>query len=186
MYLSKQEAWKGLIYTLLYPALLGSMLYDIFSPSAGFSWNYVAQITLVCIYLVDYLYLYNDWMSEGYPNGWHEIICDGIISVLYRLSFGFVGRYHPAGASICLVLLFSLYFGYEIAKNTATRRFIATTVAVLSLNLAMWLFVDNVKLRTIVFASTTAITLGLLSVYVFYYAPTFLARHKADPNECPP
>jgi len=174
MYLSKKEAWRGLIYTLLYPALLGSMLYDIFSPTSGRSLEYIAEMILVCIYLVDYLYLYNDWMSQGYPNSWREIFSDGVIAVLYRLAFGFTASQHPTRASICLVLVFSLYFFYEIARHPATRKFISATVFVLTLNLPLWLLTTNLTVKTVFFASTALMTLSLLSVYVFYYGPTYV------------
>lgn len=186
MYPSNKDAWKGLIYTLLYPALLGSMLYDIFSPAAGFSWNYVTQMILVCIYLVDYLYLYNDWMGQGYPGRWQEIFCDAVIAVLYRLTFGFVGTGHPTRASLCLIVLYSLYLSYEIARNAVTRRFISLTIAILLINLPVWFLTDDLKVKTIVFAITAVTTLLLLSFYVFYYSPKYVVGDNAEPPSLSP
>lgn len=184
MYLSKKEAWRGLIYRLLYPALLGSMLYDIFSPPTVKSWEYVGQVILVCIYLVDYLYLYNDWMSPGYPNRWFEIFCDGFIAILYRFSFGSIHTTHPTRASLFLGLIFFLYLFYEVGRHPTTRKFILATVTVVLLNLPLSLLFDDNRPKAIFFAATALTTLSLLAFFVFYYGPKYIfPAQQLDENE---
>jgi hypothetical protein len=178
MYLSKKAAWRGLIYTLVYPALLGSMFYDIFSPATVRSWEYVCQIILVCIYLVDYLYLYNDWMGQGYPNRWREIFGDGLIAILYRFSFGSIRTDHPTRASICLGSIFFLYLFYEVARHPTTKRFILATVSILFLNIPFWLVCDDNRLKAVFFAATALATLILLAFFVFYYGPKYVTSEQ--------
>jgi len=179
MYFRKKEAWRGLIYNLLYPALLGSMLYDIFSPSTVRSWNYVGQIVLVCIYLVDYLYLYNDWMGQGYPNRLQEIFWDGLVAILYRLSFGFIAS-RPTLASICLGSVFCLYLFYEIAQHRVTRIFILASVFVMLLNILFNFFSDNNEQKTLFFVVAAFIEFLLLAFFVFYYAPKHITPQQPD------
>jgi hypothetical protein len=186
MYVSKKEAWQGLIYSLIYPALLGSMFYDIFSPPTLRSWSYVGQVVIVCIFLVDYLYLYNDWMGQGYPKRSQEIFGDGLVAILYRLSFGFIPT-RPTVASVFLASVFFLYLFYEIAQHPATQRFIVVSLLVMLANVVVRFLTNDLYLRTFLFVTTAFTTLILLAFFVFYYAPKYLAERKpsADGKNSP-
>ena len=181
MYVRNKKAWHRLIYDLLYPALLGSMLYNIFSPSTV-SWNYVGQVVVVCIYLVDYLYLYTDWMDQGYPNRLLEVFGDGLVAILYRLSFGFIAA-RPTLASICLGLVFFLYLFYEIAQHRVTRIFILASVFVMLLNILFNFLSDNNQQKTFVVAAF--IEFLLLAFFVFYYAPKQITPREPDVESLP-
>ena len=182
MNVRNKEAWHRLIYNLLYPALLGSMLYDIFSPSTVRSWNYVGQVVVVCIYLVDYLYLYTDWMDQGYPNRLREVFWDGLVAILYRLSFGFIAA-RPTLASICLGLVFFLYLFYEIAQHRVTRIFILASVFVMLLNILFNFLSDNSQQKTFVVAAF--IEFLILAFFVFYYAPKHITTREPDVESLP-
>lgn len=168
------KAWRELIYTLIYPALLGSMLYDIFSPSKMDSWQYASQVIIVCIYLVDYLYLYNYWMDQGYPTKRLEIIVDGCVAVFYRLSFLLINKDHPTWATLLLGLVFFLYLFYEAARNKATKRFIIAALFISLVNLPFSRVLSGYELKALSFAITAFLVLVLYSFFVFYYGPKYV------------
>lgn len=89
MKLSDDAAWASLVYNLIYPGVLGSMIYDCVqvarAPGPG-NWFYFTQIFIVILYSTDYLHLYLDLRSQDRKRGaW--LIADGLIPVLFGVAY---------------------------------------------------------------------------------------------------
>jgi len=93
MKLNSSEDWDDFIYLLIYPALLGSMIYEIVA--SGDITNLLnstetqIKIAITIIYCLDFLHLYADMKKvikkELRPKGY--VTCDAITSLLLFISF---------------------------------------------------------------------------------------------------
>jgi hypothetical protein len=85
---------KRFVYNLIYPALLGSMIYDMLPYKQ--ETEYFIKLSIVILYLIDYIHLYlfmNDKFKRTKKSSWY-ISLDLIISLL--LFVGFKSAYiHP-------------------------------------------------------------------------------------------
>jgi len=99
--MKKLENLQVLIYNLIYPAILGSMIYDLFNikwdlffdyylPHIFIDARYLFSISIVLFYLFDYYHLYT-FMDNEYTKAQKSkniyIIFDFLVSILLLFSF---------------------------------------------------------------------------------------------------
>lgn len=178
MELQNKNAWYGLVYNLLYPAILGSMLYDLFAFSGFSLWRFLSQLFLVLIYLVDYSYLYNDLMLPVAAARSSEIVADATVAILYRIAFACVALGKLLAASGLLLIVFLIYLFYVVGRHPKTRNFILLTAALLLVHLASPLFLSNYSPRFFVLILATVFS--LYAYFVFYYGPKHVFGRTRD------
>jgi hypothetical protein len=87
----KKSRKQRLVYDLFYPAILGSMLYDMFTFSIDSIYSIKAFIVL--FYLMDYYHLYF-FMDENFDSKEKDsktyVLCDFFISILFLIAFKFI------------------------------------------------------------------------------------------------
>src|SRR6266480_2900986 len=113
MNLRDKRAWHDFVYNLLYPAILGSMLYDLFAFPKDQKLVYASQIIIVFIYSIDYLHLYNDLKLYDKFDSPHAgyfavfaIIGDGMIALLFRVTFAALAYGRTGWATAALIGIF--------------------------------------------------------------------------------
>jgi len=85
MDLKDNESWDKMIYSLLYPGVLGSMIYntsECLRATHPFDWYYLSQALVVILYTIDYLHLEGDLRPEGVSSGLCRIL-DACIALLF-------------------------------------------------------------------------------------------------------
>ena len=60
MSIEKESVKEILIYRLIYPAILGSMIYDLIPPKTIIYQIWFVQFLIVTIYIADYCHLYKN------------------------------------------------------------------------------------------------------------------------------
>ncbi len=118
MNIRDSKVWSSFVYQLLYPAILGSMLYDIFTWTI-IDWAYFAKLLIIIIYCLDYLHLYHDLLEEGVKNtSGMELAIDGMAAFSFKASFIAINMSEPV-ASISILCVITLVFGiYNYRRNT--------------------------------------------------------------------
>jgi hypothetical protein len=120
MKLQDLTSWHRFVYTQLYAAVLGSMLYDVLHFRTGAGALQVLEISITVLYCVDYFHLQSDLGSDQLPNAtWRDVILDGIIAITFGIAYWFASDGHITTAYLALTgvgILFLLYY------STAARR----------------------------------------------------------------
>jgi len=121
MKISNKTAWNDLVYNLLYPAILGSMLYDLFSPSVLEKWRFMSKILIALLYTVDYLHLYNDLnILPRLRSKTFSIALDGIIALTFRAIFSLIILQKLWVPSLLLFLIFFEFLVYNHRQKRPT------------------------------------------------------------------
>jgi hypothetical protein len=122
MKICDKKGWNEFTYMLLYPALLGSMIYELV-PRSRIEEDVVfyIKIFLVCLYALDFLHLYAD-MHKRVKSGKRTkiyIFCDVAVSMLFFIGFKVVSL-HPTITIISLSIIPGLFLLYK-RKNIYDR-----------------------------------------------------------------
>jgi hypothetical protein len=175
MYYRNKDAWHGLVYTLLYPAILGSMLYDLFFFSNFELWKYLSQVIIVLIYLVDYIFLYNDLLPSAQARA-IEMVADGLVALLFRAAFAALiyGKL-PLSAGFLFVISL-IYFFYAASRHPLGKKFVLFIAGILLINLALSLILKSYSIT--LFALGAFIFLIVYIFFTFYYAPKYAAQQN--------
>ena len=115
MKLSNKEAWDDLVYNLLYPGVLGSMIYDIagfLRASQAFDWFAITKVLIVVLYATDYLHLRFDLKPARVASGEWAFL-DAIIALLFAAGSLSMSRENLVGLFVCLVIITLLFFVYH-------------------------------------------------------------------------
>ena len=115
----KNSFWVNadeVVHKLIYPALLGSMIYGLIS---GFTneehncWHLFFKSGIVFFYLLDYSHLYT-FMEKSFPKRKGNFVCifiDCVVALLLTLVFCKIAPYQY----LCIIpLLFAIYAGVLI------------------------------------------------------------------------
>jgi hypothetical protein len=82
------SAWHRFTYTQLYPAVLGSMLYDVLHVTEGWGPLQAVEISITLLYCTDYFYLQSDLGSDQLPQGnWRDTLLDAGIAVAFGAAY---------------------------------------------------------------------------------------------------
>jgi len=82
------SAWHRFTYTQLYPAVLGSMLYDVLHITEGWGPLQAVEISITLLYCIDFFYLQSDLGSDQLPKGnWRDTMLDAAIAVVFGAAY---------------------------------------------------------------------------------------------------
>ena len=88
MRLKELSAWHRFTYTQLYPAVLGSMLYDVLHITEGWGALQFVELSITLIYCIDFFYLQSDLGSDQLPQGnWRDTMLDAAIAVAFGAAY---------------------------------------------------------------------------------------------------
>ena len=109
MRLNDKQVWYDFAYNLLFPAVLGSMIYDVADArQRTFSdENYWFKLLILAFYCLDYLFLYHDLKRPPDKRKASEIVMDVFIALAYRVAFSFaqLENYRRALLTFVVILL---------------------------------------------------------------------------------
>ena len=112
------QALSKLAYQLIYPGVLGSMIFDLADPFRGVSMIWGCSLLIALCFVVDYLHLTLNLCPDGRATHWLQPIGDIVIALLFCLSYFAIARTavsdFPAdqillSAQVCLALLLSAH-----------------------------------------------------------------------------
>jgi hypothetical protein len=161
-------SWHRFTYTQLYPAVLGSMLYDVLHIREGWGALQVVELSITILYCVDYFHLQCDLGSNELPRGnWRDTALDGAIAIAFGLAYWKASDINLVSCYLWLTVVGVLILVYNL---TAARRSLGVVLphAVLAALFAVlaWLAtrIDGV---TWTFATTSWIPTVWYAIYVF-------------------
>jgi hypothetical protein len=128
MKINDQSAWIDFVYKLWYPAILGSMIYDVanFRPHQLVDGYYLVRALILVFFCVDYLHLYNDVREASPPV--RDLVIDLTVAVLWRVAYSFaaVENYRVA---VLIVAVISLELCWYLNRTTLQRWYMGTLAA---------------------------------------------------------
>ena len=164
-------SWHRFTYTQLYPAILGSMLYDVLHVTEGWGALQVLELSITMLYCVDYFHLQCDLGSDQLPRGsWRDTALDAGIAIAFGLAYWKASDMKLVSCYLLLTLVGFLILVYNL---TPARRSLGVVLphAVLAALFAVlaWLAtrMDSV---TWTFATVCWIPTVWYAIYVFALA----------------
>ena len=116
MKLKDHETWHKLTYDLLYPAILGSMLYDVVNLQIRLDWIAVSKYCLVVLYCLDYLHLFADLLQlKKVRSSWRYTIFDGLIPIIFGFTYWSVSNQDLLAVVIFFIALTAFMFVYILS-----------------------------------------------------------------------
>jgi len=113
------EAWKEFIYTLLYPGILGSMIYDVSELLRGtrtLDWFDSTRFLIVILYIVDYMHMSFDLCPNiKKRNKW--FIVDALLPLLFGIIYWSMTRENFTRLIIGLPIIMFLILIYPCPEN---------------------------------------------------------------------
>jgi hypothetical protein len=139
MKLSDLQGWHSFTYTQLYPAVLGSMLYDVLKFDGG--WLFAIKFSVTTMFMLDYLHLYRDIRSSDEDNaGWLETGADAYVAVALGAAYLQYIEKHFVVGTVWIVSTFVVFLFYNVKRRIRFPRKIryftamfASTIAVLAM-----------------------------------------------------
>ena len=177
--LKELSAWHRFTYTQLYPAVLGSMLYDVLHVTEGWGPLQAVEISITLLYCIDFFYLQSDLGSDQLPQGnWRDTMLDAAIAVVFGAAYWQTSDRKLFTCYALLALAGALIVAYHFTPN---RRFLwailpHSVLTVLFVSLA-WLArgLENVTWTFAVVSWFPTIWYG---TYVFWLAHRILPSGK--------
>src|SRR5437016_4165751 len=106
MRINDASAWEDFIYALVYPAVLGSMVYDLLQFGFPPKVPEITSISVAALYCLDYLHLRNDLrLSNGPHRSLYDVSLDGLVAILFGGAYWRVSHSHLTSGYATLVLL---------------------------------------------------------------------------------
>ena len=177
--LKELSAWHRFTYTQLYPAVLGSMLYDVLHVTEGWGPLQAVEISVTLLYCIDFFYLQSDLGSDQLPQGnWRDTMLDAAIAVVFGAAYWQASDRKLFTCYALLAVVGALIVAYHFTPN---RRFLwailpHSVLTVLFVILA-WLArgLENVTWTFAVVSWFPTIWYG---TYVFWLAHRILSSGK--------
>ncbi|MBI1730102.1 hypothetical protein HY229_04815 [Candidatus Acetothermia bacterium] len=125
MKISDSKPWSDFVYKLLYPGILGSMIYglsDTLVHSSSFGWFSVAQLSIVVLFVTDYMHIHNDLkVAKHGHNGKSGIrgsfVLDAIIAIAFGVVYSFWQSTDKDMAFISLVIVMGMILIYQCPRK---------------------------------------------------------------------
>ena len=198
MKLSDKKKWGIFIYGLLYPGIVGSMIYELIPPDKNFTFDShyiiptIIKVIITLFYSVDFLHLYGDMnaLADDKERTPIFLICDVLTSICLFGAFVAV-KYDCYGSGIFFISLIPLIFlSYKYKKTTWKDRLflfiyvdISFVIAILyfSNSLFNWkcTFMDNSQLFLMIFV---IFSFFIYAYYVFYFYENLLLDNSVMPK----
>jgi hypothetical protein len=199
MKLSITEKWNELIYTLIYPGFLGSMIYELFPLTKDdfFTLKYftlptILKLLITIFYSVDFLHLYSD-MHKAVPESKRSktyLYCDILVSLSFFLAFLAVKfKFYELGLLlISTIPIFFFAYKRELKKIYDLWFYLPYLLA--SLGFGVLYFVNSIfNLEWDLFSKTDKFflifilgSLIMYSLYVFCYYEVMKKREEEGKN----
>ncbi len=124
MNLGNKKTWDKVIYGLIYPGFLGSMLYELVPPNP---WDFTRQYfwsadhriryLIIIFYFLDYMHLYGD-LEQAMENDpevkdFSYFVCDIATSLLYLAAFLTVKAHQYDWITYLFILVPSAFLVYK-------------------------------------------------------------------------
>src|SRR5438132_560640 len=88
MDIRRLTSWHKFTYSQLYPAVLGSLLYDVLHIRADWGAVQFLELAITVAYCLDYFHLEADLGSSDPQRGsWHDTAGDALIAILFGLAY---------------------------------------------------------------------------------------------------
>jgi hypothetical protein len=115
------SAWHRFTYTQLYPAVLGSMLYDVLHITEGWGPLQAVEISITGLYCVDFFYLQSDLGSDQLPKGnWRDTLLDAAIAVVFGTAYWQASDRKLFTCYTLLAVVGALIVAYHFTPNRKT------------------------------------------------------------------
>ena len=132
-------AWHNFTYRLVYPAVLGSMLYDALSLARHTDIVGWTKLSIVLFYCLDYLHLHADFASD-HPNNarWQETVLDLVVAILLGIAYWSMSREDYSSGLAWLILVSVLLLAYVLRPSRRNAREIGAYVILLLIAIGGW------------------------------------------------
>ncbi|GEM_PF-2736812 len=113
MKLTDKKSWSIFVFSLLYPGILGSIIYDISNLIRGshFDWFNITQLFIVLIFISDYMHIYFDLNDElKFSN--YRLIIDCLIPLCFGAIYWSMTREDFTSLFFILSIVMGLIFIY--------------------------------------------------------------------------
>jgi hypothetical protein len=168
MRINDRIGWSNFTYNLLYPGILGSMLYDIVRCfrefGLGFNLFLITQISLVILYVLDYLHVYIDLDIDRTQKRAISVAADATLSLMFGFSYWSMTREALRATGIAIFIASVIIFLYPCTKKVGGRLykvgktlFVAAAIVLLAITIQKekyggWLSSSAVLGVTLVYA----------------------------------
>jgi len=135
-------AWPQFVYNLLYPAILGSMLYDVLKEAFYLEAFGVAKLLVIAFYCLDYLHLHSH-LKTNMPESTTipRMLIDSAIAVLIGVAYWQVSFEGFDRSMYCLLAVSILILAYPLPRYLRTWPYYGSNTVLLLLVFGMFLFV---------------------------------------------
>ena len=177
MWIANRRVWYDFTYNLWYPAILGSMIYDVADiGSASFGGpSYWLKTIILAFYCVDYVFLYGNVRKEiGEQEPW-KLIVDVIVAILYRIafSFGAASEYKLALVAMAAAMLFIMCY---LNRSRLEKVYIRTLYFSFIAFIATYSCADSSTQVYEYPIVSMVVILVLYSLYAFLFVDIFVRR----------
>ena len=186
--------WKRIIYRMLYPGVLGSMIFDLLDPVRDFTLFLFPRLALALIFVIDYHHMTVGLDVEKNDNANPGL--DLLIAILFCSSYFFLAHIDKAEQNSCfrcmmslifLTFAFLLIFLYEVrfvkfVKRVDMLRLMPTFICIPGVVLVgLSSTFNNVFLPFFFTLITICLSLVFYSIYVSKVDLKNRGRHKGQP-----
>jgi hypothetical protein len=170
---------NSLIYNLVYPGFLGSMIYDLLlavpvnSDTTYWTTEVILKWLITFIYLLDYFHLYGDVERDVKleDRTFLYFACDVAVSLLFFAGYYFTKNHEYGNALICISLVPLCFFLYKSQLKTDIKFHLIFMIGGLT-NIAIFFWKNSFVLfsrRTEDSSLWLGIVLGLEIIAYLYY-----------------
>jgi hypothetical protein len=99
MQICNKTGWKVFIYSLLYPGVLGSMIFDILDPMRPWVEIKIALIAIAVMFSMDFLHMKVD-LKHKHNNG-VLLLTDALIAILFSIAYFLLAQTTVYESRIC-------------------------------------------------------------------------------------
>lgn len=117
-----KRGYREIVYSLVYPGVLASMLYDFYLLASGNQTYHHAFVlaAITSIYLLDYFHLFIDLKElTGFPILYSTV--DLAISILFGLAFAFAKSDQLPGCQLTIVSIVIAMLVYSLVEKAESR-----------------------------------------------------------------
>jgi len=177
--LKELSAWHRFTYTQLYPAVLGSMLYDVLHVTEGWGPLQVVEISITLLFCIDFFYLQSDLGSDQLPQGnWRDTMLDAGIALAFGAAYWQASDRKLFMCYALLALVGALIVAYHFTPNRRILWAILPHLVLTILFMSLAWLARGLENVTWTFAVVSWLPTIWYGSYVFWLANRILPRGK--------
>jgi hypothetical protein len=181
MKINDAVTWHAFTYSQLYPAVLGSMLYDILHFPSSWNPTDVIKWSITIFYCLDYLNLYSNIKAFDPRNRkGSDILIDALVAILLGISYWFAFDGNKVVTYCIFVAVTFLFFIYYLrGPRKSTKNLASMAVLFILAILAARFHLSNGQevWLMILYAVLPVIAYG---IYVFSLSNTLQLRQHRE------